>query len=400
MNVETLLTKGFTPSCDEDWETLRALSGVIFDPRSPIDDEKLFAGRIDQINDVLEAVYQRGGHAVIFGERGVGKTSLAKIIDKKVASIVGQLRVNFVSCGVNDDFYTIWGNAFNNFRAGDTDPATLFKEKSNPYVVYNAIEDNQTDGQTIYVFDEFDRIQDKNTLYLMADLIKHFSNNPVRATVLIVGVGETLDDLFASHESISRCCSQIKMPRMDEAELREILAERFPKMGIVVDAGVADSIIKLSQGLPGYVHLLAQLCLRSAIDRRSVKIQKKDLDEALRKAVEKADQRTRQDYYAAISSPRKDNKYEEFLIACALTESNELGWFSAGSVREPYSLIRGKSMEIPNYSTILSNLCSNDRGPTLVRSGIPKRYQYRFVNPLLQPLAIMIGVQKGLIVMD
>ena len=312
MDVATLLAEGFTPSCREDWETLRALSGIVFDPKSPIDDEKLFAGRIDQVNDVLEAVYQRGGHAVIFGERGVGKTSLAKIIDKKVASIVGELRVNFVSCGIKDDFYTIWGNAFNNFRAGDTDPTTMFREKSNPYQVYNAIEDNQTDGQTIYVFDEFDRIQDRDTLYLMADLIKHFSNNPIRATVLIVGVGETLDDLFASHESISRCCSQIKMPRMNEKELREILTERFPKMGIAVDQRVEDSIIKLSQGLPGYVHLLAQLCLRSAIDRRSTKVEQVDLDDALRKAVEKADQRTRQDYYKAISSPRKDNKYEEF----------------------------------------------------------------------------------------
>lgn len=397
MDIDKLLAQGFTPSCEEDWSTLRALAGTIFDPKSPIDDEKLFAGRIDQINDVLEAVYQRGGHAVIFGERGVGKTSLAKIIDKKVAPIVGALKVNFVSCGRTDDFYTIWGNAFNNFSAGTTDPATLFREKSNPYLVYNAIEDNQSEGQTIYVFDEFDRIQDKDTLFLMADLIKHLSNNPMRATVLIAGVGETLDDLFASHESIARCCSQIKMPRMNENELREILSERFPKMGIVVDSSVTDAIIKLSQGLPGYVHLLAQLCLRSAIDRRSTNIAQCDLDEALKKAVEKADQRTRQDYYKAISSSRKDNKYEEFLIACALTESNELGWFSAGSIRDPYSRIRGRTMEIPNYSTNLSNLCSPERGPALIKSGIPKRYQYRFANPLLQPLAIMIGVQKGLV---
>jgi Cdc6-like AAA superfamily ATPase len=400
MNIDDLLAKGFTPTCDEDWNTLRALAGTIFDPKSPIDDEKLFAGRIDQINDVLEAVYQRGGHAVIFGERGVGKTSLAKIIDKKVAPIIGELRVNFVSCGKRDDFYTIWGNAFNNFSVEDSDPATLFREKANPYNVYNAIEDNQTEGQTIYVFDEFDRIEDKDTLFLMADLIKHLSNNPMRATVLIVGVGDTLDDLFASHESISRCCSQIKMPRMDEPELNEILSERFPKMGITVEDDVAKRIVKLSQGLPGYVHLLAQLCLRSAIDRKSTIVSQIDLDEALKKAVEKADQRTRQDYYKAISSSRKDNKYEEFLVACALTESNELGWFNAGSIRDPYSKIRGKTMEIPNYSTNLSNLCSDERGPALIKSGVQKRYQYRFANPLLQPLAIMIGVQKGLIPLD
>lgn len=397
MNLDEVLAKGFTPTTEDDWQTLSALSNQIFDPKSPIDDDKLFSGRLEQINDVLEAVYQKGGHAVIFGERGVGKTSLAKIIDKRVAKIMGQIAVKFISCGVKDDFYTIWGNAFNDHKAGETDPASYFKNKSNPYEVYNAIEDNLTSGQSIYIFDEFDRIRDKDTLFLMADLMKHFSNNPIRATVIIVGVGETLNDLFASHESISRCCSQVKMPRMETGELKEIMTERFPRMGILLEPGVAEKIVKLSQGLPGYVHLMSQLCLRSATRRRSTTIADEDLRYALSKAVEKADQRTRQDYYKAINSSRADSKYEEVLIACALADSNELGWFYAGSVRAPYSKIRGKQMEIPNFSTNLANLCSDGRGPALIKSGIPKRYQYRFTNPLLQPLAVMVGVEKGLI---
>lgn len=397
MNLNDVLAEGFTPTTDEDWATLSALSNQIFDPKAPIDDDKLFSGRLEQINDVLDSVYQKGGHAVIFGERGVGKTSLAKIIDKRVAKIMGKTTVKFVSCGVNDDFYTIWGNAFNNHTAGELAPAAYFKTSDNPYTVYNAISDNVTDGQTIYIFDEFDRIRDKDALFLMADLMKHFSNNPLRATVVIVGVGETLNDLFDSHESVSRCCSQIKMPRMETSELTSIMDERFPRMGILLDEGVADSIVKLSQGLPGYVHLMSQLCLRSAINRRSTTIEEQDLKFALSKAVEKADQRTRQDYYKAINSSRPDSKYEEVLIACALADSNELGWFYAGSVKEPYSKIRGRQMEIPNFSTNLANLCSIERGPTLIKSGIPKRYQYRFANPLLQPLAVMVGVQKGLI---
>lgn len=397
MNLNEILAEGFSPSTGEDWETLSALSNQIFDPRSPIDDDALFSGRLDQITDVLDAVYQRGGHVVIFGERGVGKTSLAKIIDKRVAKILGSITVKFTSCGVNDNFYTIWGNAFNDHTAGETDPASYFKSTDNPYAVYNAIVDNISEGQTIYIFDEFDRIRDNDTLFLMADLMKHFSNNPIPATVVIVGVGETLDDLFDSHESISRCCSQVKMPRMHPDELNGIMNERFPRMGIRLEDGVADKIVKLSQGLPGYIHLMSQLCLRNAIDRKSTIVSEEDLKFALTKAVEKADHRTRQDYYKAINSSRVDNKYEEVLIACALAESNALGWFYAGSVKEPYSKIRGKSMDIPNFATNLANLCSEERGPTLIKSGMPKRYQYRFSNPLLQPLAIMVGVQKGLI---
>lgn len=397
MDFSKLLKEGFSPETDEDWDHLRAASHNLFKPKTPIDDDNLFAGRIEQIGDILDAVYEEGGHAVIFGERGVGKTSLAKIVEKKIAPIISSLKVGEpVSCGKNDDFYSIWGNAFNDYNFNGETPTEYFRRKANPYEIYNALSDLDSSVYHIFIFDEFDRIEDKDTLSLMADLIKHFSNNIRNITIIIVGVGDTLIDLFGSHESIARCCAQIKMPRMSDMELNEILEERIPKLGLSIEASVAEAIIKLSQGLPGYVHLLGQLCLRSAIERKSVRIEKRDFNKALSQALDKADYLTRQDYYTAISSARADNKYKEVLLACALAKSNELGYFFASSLKEPYSTIRGKQMEVPNFSTNLSNLCLPERGPALVKSGKPKRYQYRFANPLLQPLTIMIGVNDGM----
>ena len=266
--------------------------------------------------------------------------------------------------------------------------------------MYNAIDDVDDNCFHIFIFDEFDRIIDQESLFLMADLIKHYSNNPSRITIIIVGVGDTLIDLFGSHESIARCCAQIKMPRMSSEELREIITERIPKIGFEISDETIANIVRLSQGLPGYVHLLGQLCLRNAIERRSKAIENEDFRFALSTALEKTDYLTRQDYYKAISSPSKDNKYKEVLLACALAKSNELGYFFAGDIREPYSAIRGKEMDIPNYSTNLSNLCSDERGAALIKSGKPKRFQYRFANPLLQPLTIMMGIHDGMITLD
>lgn len=98
-----------------------------------------------------------------------------------------------------------------------------------------------------------------------------------------------------------------------------------------------------------------------------------------------------------MESPAKDNRYKEALLACALSETNELGLFYAGNVREPYSRIRGKKMDIAHYATHLSEFCSVERGPALLKTGKPKRYQYRFANPMLQPLVVMMGVRDKLI---
>ena len=400
LDFNELLEGEFHPSTDEDWEFLRAASQNLFKPKAPIDDDKLFAGRLQQLNDILDAVYEDGGHAVIFGERGVGKTSLARIVNKKVAPIINNLSVHHISCGTGDDFFTIWGNAFNDFEAGEERPADYFRRSGNPYEIYNALSDLDQRQYNLFIFDEFDRISDTKTLHLMGDLIKHFSNHPINITIIIVGVGETLMELFAGHASISRCCAQIKMPRMSPGELKEILLERIPKIGFSIEEKVTEAIVKLSQGMPGYVHLLGQLALKNAIIRRSKAVTIQDFHFALSQALEKSDYETRQEYYKAVSSANRDNKYKEVLLACALANGNELGYFYAGDVKEPYSLIRGKNMDIPNFAPNLNNLCQSERGPALVKSGERKRYQYRFKNPLLQPLAIMIGVNDGMISYD
>jgi len=71
---------------DNAWERIAIDAGQVFTPAAPIDAESLFAGRNTQIRQVVDAVIQKGQHAIIFGERGVGKTSLANIISTKLTS--------------------------------------------------------------------------------------------------------------------------------------------------------------------------------------------------------------------------------------------------------------------------------------------------------------------------
>src|ERR1700722_19841264 len=74
------------PHSDSEWINLDIAITEAFSPHSPIDAEELFAGRIDILNDIIDAVFQKGCHAIIYGERGVGKTSFANILRDKVFS--------------------------------------------------------------------------------------------------------------------------------------------------------------------------------------------------------------------------------------------------------------------------------------------------------------------------
>jgi Cdc6-like AAA superfamily ATPase len=49
----------------------------IFRPSTPTEDGKMFKGRTLELSGVINAVQQVGQHVIVYGERGVGKTSLA-----------------------------------------------------------------------------------------------------------------------------------------------------------------------------------------------------------------------------------------------------------------------------------------------------------------------------------
>ena len=70
-----------------DFEDLVARATTVFQPRTPITTRELFAGRWSELMAVVDAVNQVGLHAVIFGERGVGKTSLANVIAPTIFAV-------------------------------------------------------------------------------------------------------------------------------------------------------------------------------------------------------------------------------------------------------------------------------------------------------------------------
>src|SRR3954468_6578163 len=91
----------------------KALIHSTFTPGTPVNRLDLFSGRDKQINTVLGAVFSPGQHVAIYGERGVGKSSLANLIYDMV---VGTGKHNFIpariNCSAVISFHEIWREIF------------------------------------------------------------------------------------------------------------------------------------------------------------------------------------------------------------------------------------------------------------------------------------------------
>lgn len=382
-----------------------------FRPGAPIDSAALFAGRKELMNDVIRAVAQRGQHVIMFGERGVGKTSLANILSEMLTSAGWTgLGCGTINADPTDDFSSLWKKAFREIAftakaqqrvgfnsAPDVVTATLadwLPETVTPDDVRSALQHWGQD--TIIVIDELDQISDPSVTTLLANTIKNLSDHAVNATLILVGVADSVEQLIAEHQSIERALVQVPMPRMSREELVEIVEKGMATVGLSVEPEAQHDIARLSQGLPHFTHVLAQHAAFSAVqDGRSI-VTGVDVAAATKSAVEKTQHSILSGYHKATNSPQKETLFAKVLLACALTETDQLGFFAAADVREPLSSIMGKRVDIPAFSQHLKNFAEERRGPVLQKHGEERRFRFRFVNPMMQAFVVLHGIANGM----
>jgi Cdc6-like AAA superfamily ATPase len=394
---------------EPDWNQLYTSVSTVFTPASPIVERALFAGRLHQISRVLDAINQSGLHAVLYGERGVGKTSLANILAEILNAQGAEVITSKVNCDATDDFASAWRKALAEVPCIEEATGTGFVPQTNetrqtladrlpkkpkPHDVRVLL--GSLPQTMVLVFDEFDRLKPR-AVRPFTDLIKALSDYSVDATVVLVGVANTVDQLVKDHQSIERAIVQVHLPRMPPREIRAILETGAEKLGVRIDRPSTNHIMNLSQGLPHYAHLVGLHAIRAAVGRRSQIVQMQDAERGVKAAVQNAQQSTKNQYHLATTSSHRTAIFHQVLLACALAHKDPLSHFRASEVIKPLTKIMGRAYGIPAFARHLNEFCTEERGRVLERSGTERRRRYRFCNPLLEPYVIMDGLSRNLI---
>lgn len=385
---------------DGDWQSLREEILELFTPGAPVDEVALFAGRQAQIQKLRDTLSSKGRHAIIFGERGVGKTSIASVFHLGTSRVSRVHRI-YVQCSKTDEFSDIWKKVFKRiqFKNGD---ATIYADQlvTDPQsaddveIVTSYFGPNDL---PIIILDEFDRVRSDQARALMSETIKQLSNAPFPGMIVLCGIADSVSQLIEAHQSLSRALVQVQMPRMSSEELREIVASRLARTRLTITEDALWRITYLASGLPFYAHAIGQAAALTAIKEKSLRITEDVLQRAIPACFADLDQSLVEAYVRATVETRKGNIFKEVLAACALAEQDELGRFSAANVEKPLSAIIGREMKAPAFSFHLNELCEAERGSVLEKAGTRSHFRFRFNEPMFQPFVTIKSLATGVI---
>jgi hypothetical protein len=223
---------------------------------------------------------------VLFGERGVGKTSLLNVVAAELSGPISQTVV-WYTCSHSDTFIDIIRKYLD--RTGQLSRTDLMKitaerelsatlkipvaeggasskrseEHLRSFVVPNGITPDSIatqylGGPGILIVDEFDRISDHATKVLIAETIKIQADRVALTKIVLCGVGISADDVIGGHPSTVRNLFTMRLGALNDEEIGDLVATGFKKLGLRYEPGVIELIIRAAHGLPYFAHLLGE----------------------------------------------------------------------------------------------------------------------------------------------
>lgn len=363
----------------------------------PVIAREHFAGRHDALAQLISAIEHQRVHVVVYGERGIGKTSLVHVFADTARE--ARYLVIYGSCGTEARFDTM-------FRAFASKIPMLYHRdvlptaiENNAGVHFDSLLPQNSFGprevsdlfgdvvgtRVVLILDEYDRVLDPSFRRDVAELIKNLSDRAARVQLVLTGVAQNLDELVGYAPSIRRNIIGLPMRPLTSGEVKSVLSLGEGAAGISYSDEAVKMIATMAGGSPYLVRLLGHRAGSAALDEHRVSVDESHGRIAVEKVLTDWNASLPRRIQAILA--RDDARAQwPLLVAAARAGSSADGWFSVDDV---YTEV---AANIPP-ATIERDLRHFAHAHELleVQDGAEARFRYRYpgVSSLLLMSAAM-----------
>lgn len=400
----------------DDRENFARVLHANLSPTSPIESEEHLYARHKQVQQIQQALYAPGRSIFIYGDRGVGKTSLAHTIAYSYQC--ADRDPALIACGPDSTFSGVITSLISALKERKNAGSTVHTAKVgikgidfefsrdrrensegmpaqfNLTTAVSALSeiDRPTGKETVVVVDEFDRIKSETERSHFADFIKQVGDQRIPIRFVYCGVAASMQGLLGAHESCFRYLEGVELQRLPWEGRFEIIDTTARAFGVEIETRARFRIASISDGFPYYVHLICEKLLWQMFNDEPA-CSTSNLDHyraAVAEAVMGIEQHLRTTYEHAIM--KETPGYEEVLWAVA--DHADL-FRSTESIYDSYLRlpVGAEHLERQAVGARLAALKGASCGRILMNA---KRGWYQFSESMMRGYARLRAEEKGI----
>jgi hypothetical protein len=254
-----------------------------FNTAVPVSDRHGLAGRKKELARLLDAVVKQRKHALIYGARGSGKTSLARVFgdladEAGCVALYGSASEGADIDGLFRPFLDELPIQRGIAASVPADRPLNVQQLANLFV-------QGVSQRTLLIVDEFDRVGAERTRHEVAALLKLLTDMHSTVQIVLVGIAGNVDGLLAAHPSLRRHLSAQPVAPIERDELAGLLRLCAHQAGLVFEEDAVETIVSAAIGSPYHARLFgmhaALTAEASGRDRITLADAQKGLAEAL-----------------------------------------------------------------------------------------------------------------------
>jgi hypothetical protein len=263
-----------------------------FDASRPISGRSQLFGRQREIEALLFSVFDFHQHAIVYGARGSGKTSVARVFGD-FADQCGAV-VLYFPCEPEANFSLLMGAVLDGLPEGAVaaqERARFAQRLENlpahfgPSAFVDLVAQALT-RPVVLILDEFDRVTDEQTKTDIAVAMKLLSDTHSSIRVMLVGIASSVGDILHAHPSLRRHINVVRIGRIEPTSVNALIDHGARAAGIPFTQPARALIERVCVGSPYHVRLLCRHAALKAIFERKQEVDEASVESGLAQVLE------------------------------------------------------------------------------------------------------------------